>query len=74
MLDIHIAVIYFDLIIASPMEDFVVTSRMLRNCPVMIGYREMPIDLVLLDLQDFDMILGMDWLASYHAFIDCFGK
>eukprot|EP00261_Vitis_vinifera_P016511 XP_010645575.2 PREDICTED: uncharacterized protein LOC104877887 [Vitis vinifera] len=34
----------------------------------------MTVDLVLLDLQDFDVILGMDWLASYHASIDCFGK
>ena len=39
-----------------------------------IGYREMTVDLVLLNLQDFDVILGMDWLASYHAFVDCFGK
>ncbi|RVW12093.1 Retrovirus-related Pol polyprotein from transposon 17.6 [Vitis vinifera] len=31
-------------------------------------------DLVLLDLQDFDVILGMDWLASYHASVDCFEK
>ena len=41
---------------------------------MMIGYREMPVDLVLLHLQDFDIILGMDWLASYHASVDCFGK
>ncbi|RVW16032.1 Transposon Tf2-12 polyprotein [Vitis vinifera] len=54
--------------------DSVVASRMLRNCIVMIGYREMPVDLVLLDLQDFDVILGMDWLASYHASVDCFEK
>ena len=32
------------------------------------------VDLVLLDLQDFDIILGMDWFASYHASVDCFGK
>ena len=49
-------------------------NKILRDCCVMIGYREMTIDLVLLELQDFDMILGMDWLASYHAFVDCFGK
>ena len=36
------------------------TSRMLKNYLVMIGYQEMPVDLVLLDLQDFDVILGMD--------------
>ena len=34
----------------------------------------MTIDLVLLGLQDFDVVLGMDWLASYHASVDCFGK
>ena len=34
----------------------------------------MLVDLVLLNLQDFDVILRMDWLASYHAFVDCFGK
>ena len=56
----HISAMDFDLIVATPMGDYVVTSRILKNCPVMIGYREMPIDLVLLDLQDFDVILGMD--------------
>ena len=64
----------FDLFVATPLGDFVVVNKILRNCCVMIGYREMTVDLVLLDLQDFDVILGMDWLASYHAFVDCFGK
>ncbi|RVW69576.1 hypothetical protein CK203_066257 [Vitis vinifera] len=44
----------FDLIAATPMGVSVVTSKMLRDCLVMIGYREMPVDLVLLDLKDFD--------------------
>ncbi|RVW15017.1 Transposon Tf2-12 polyprotein [Vitis vinifera] len=44
----------FDLIVATPMRVYVVTSKMLRGCLVMISYREMPIDLVFLDLQDFD--------------------
>ena len=56
----HISAMDFDLIVAASMGDFVVTSRMLKNCPVMIGYREMPIYIVLFDLQDFDVILGMD--------------
>ena len=46
----HIAFMNFDLIVATPMGDFVVISRMLKNCFVMIGYRDMPIDSVLLDL------------------------
>ncbi|RVW93540.1 Retrovirus-related Pol polyprotein from transposon 17.6 [Vitis vinifera] len=74
LLGLPVASMDFDLIVATLMGDSVVASRMLRNCIVMIGYREMPVDLVLLDLQDFDVILGMDWLASYHASVDCFEK
>nr|CAN81227.1 hypothetical protein VITISV_038888 [Vitis vinifera] len=51
----------FDLFVATPLGDFVVVNKILRNCCVMIGYREMTVDLVLLNLQDFDVILGMDW-------------
>ena len=31
-------------------------------------------DLVILDIHDFDVILGMDWLCKYHANIDCHKK
>ena len=64
----------FDLFVATPLGDSVVLNKIIRDCCVMIGYKEMTVDLVLLDLQDFDVILGMDWLASYHASVDCFGK
>ena len=74
LLGIPVANMDFDLIVTTPVGDSIVTSKMLKGCLVMIGYREMPVDLVLLDLQDFDVILGMDWLASYHASVDCFRK
>ncbi|RVX00506.1 Transposon Ty3-G Gag-Pol polyprotein [Vitis vinifera] len=64
----------FDLFVATPLGDSVVVNKTIRDCCVMIGYKEMTVDLVLLDLQDFDVILGMDWLATYHASVDCFGK
>ena len=64
----------FDFNIATPIKDSVMASRMLRDCLVMIGYREMSVDLVLLDLLDFYVILGIDWLASYNPLVDCFGK
>ncbi|RVW62435.1 hypothetical protein CK203_064199 [Vitis vinifera] len=44
----------FDLFVATPLGDFVVVNKILRDCCVMIGYREMTVDLVLLDLKDFD--------------------
>ena len=64
----------FDLFVATPLGDFVMVNKILRDCCVMIGYKEMTVDLVLLDLQDFDVILGMDWLTSYHASVDYFRK
>ena len=35
---------------------------------------ELHVDLILLKLHDFDIILGMDWLTTHHALIDCFAK
>ncbi|XP_075082100.1 uncharacterized protein LOC107791632 [Nicotiana tabacum] len=32
------------------------------------------VDLLLLDMVDFDVILGMDWLSPYHAIFDCHVK
>ena len=31
-------------------------------------------DLKVLDMIDFNVILGMDWLSSYHAILDCHAK
>ena len=31
----------------------------------------MPVNLVLLDVMDFDVILGMDWLSQHFATVDC---
>ena len=50
LLGMPVASMDFALIVATPMGDFFVTSKMLKDCLVMIGHREMPVDLVLLDL------------------------
>lgn len=31
-------------------------------------------DLILLDMLDFDTSLVMGWLAPYHAVLDCYAK
>ncbi|PHU21986.1 Glucose-6-phosphate/phosphate translocator 2, chloroplastic [Capsicum chinense] len=32
------------------------------------------VDLIVLDMVDFDVILGMDWLSPYHTVLDYFAK
>ena len=61
--------INFDLIVATPLGRSIVDNIMFRGCLVMIGYMEMLVYLVLLDLQDFNVILGMDWLVSYYLIV-----
>ncbi|KAL2230621.1 UNVERIFIED_CONTAM: Transposon Tf2-12 polyprotein [Sesamum indicum] len=41
---------------------------------VRIGDVNLPIDLIVLDLKEFDVILGMDWLAQHKAIVDCYKK
>ena len=41
---------------------------------VIIGGQEFMADLILLDIHDFDVILGMDWLSRHHATVDCYRK
>ena len=35
---------------------------------------EFVVNLSVMPMKDFDVLLGMDWLASYHVVIDCFYK
>ena len=30
--------------------------------------------LVVLDMDVYDVVLGMDWLSAYHAMVDCYKK
>ena len=41
---------------------------------VIIGGQEFLADFILLDIHDFDVILGMDWLSRHHGTVDCYRK
>nr|CAD1817997.1 unnamed protein product [Ananas comosus var. bracteatus] len=43
-----------------------------RSCPVQSEHWIMPAELLVLrQLRNFDVVLGMDWLTRYYATIDC---
>jgi len=44
---------------------------MFENCPLSIDQEVFEADLIQLDLLEFDIILGMDWLSKHGATIDC---
>ncbi|GJR95266.1 putative reverse transcriptase domain-containing protein [Tanacetum coccineum] len=47
------------------------TNVILRGCTLGLLGHPFDIDLMPLELGSFDVIIGMDWLAKYHAMIVC---
>ena len=53
--------------VSTPVEDSIVVDWVYRLCKVTLMVYDTHADLKVLDMIDFDVILGMDWLSSYHA-------
>ena len=49
-------------------------SRWCDRLPLTIGKHVFPSDLIILESQGLDIILGMDWLLKYGQNIDCASK
>ncbi|KAA0025824.1 gag protease polyprotein [Cucumis melo var. makuwa] len=50
------------------------SKEKIKACQVEVANHMLNVTLLVLDIQDFDVILGMDWLSANHASIDCFHK
>ena len=57
--------------VSTPLSDELETDIVFPSCLVLVEGRELLADLVLLDVIEFDVIVGMDWLAQHYAIIDC---
>lgn len=58
-------------LVSIPVEEIILVYRGYRECRIIVGEMETLATLLVLDMSDFDVILGMDWLASCHATLDC---
>nr|GEX34168.1 putative reverse transcriptase domain-containing protein [Tanacetum cinerariifolium] len=59
------------LCISTPMQDSVRITHVYRNLPLQFDDKIHAINALPLDMCEFDIILGMDWLTEHHATIDC---
>ena len=50
--------------VSLPAGDPLLADRVVRDSRLLIEGQEFPEDLVALDMRDFDVVLGMDWLAE----------
>ncbi|XP_070037266.1 uncharacterized protein [Nicotiana tomentosiformis] len=54
--------------------DFMITIRVYRGYTVMVCSLQTSANLFELEMVDFDVIMGMDWLASCYENVDCHTK
>ncbi|XP_073275427.1 uncharacterized protein [Primulina huaijiensis] len=60
--------------IVLPSGDYIHSSSVIRACPVQVDEELLYADLIVIPMIEFDVILGMDWLSTYLAVIDCVAK
>ena len=57
--------------VGSPLGTRVSVDLICRGCELEISGILLTADLRVMDMTDFDVILGMDWLTTHRVVIDC---
>ncbi|XP_070004787.1 uncharacterized protein [Nicotiana sylvestris] len=57
--------------VSTPVGESITVARVYRGCVVTVRGRETLADFIELGMVDFDVIVGMDWLYSCFAKLDC---
>ncbi|XP_070003046.1 uncharacterized protein [Nicotiana sylvestris] len=60
--------------VSTPVRDSIIVDHIYCSCVVDIGGLETRVDLLLLDMVNFDVILRIDWLSPYLTILDCHAK
>ncbi|GAB2278265.1 hypothetical protein Dimus_039277 [Dionaea muscipula] len=63
-----------NVLVSTPVGSAVELNQICCGCGVEVCGRKLPVDLIALEMRGFDVILGMDWLSTHHARLDCHGK
>ena len=57
--------------VSSPLGTKVSVDQMFRDCELEISGILLTVDLRVMDMSEFDVILGMDWLTAHRFISDC---
>ncbi|KAL0551527.1 hypothetical protein IC582_010616 [Cucumis melo] len=60
--------------VSTPSGECMLSKEKVKACQIEIAGHVIEVTLIVLDMLDFDVILGMNWLAANHASIDCSRK
>ncbi|KAL0282091.1 UNVERIFIED_CONTAM: hypothetical protein Sangu_2970700 [Sesamum angustifolium] len=60
-----------DLCVSMPAGDVMLVNTVVRSCLIVVEGVTLYADLVVINLREFDVILGMDWLSCNLTLVDC---
>ena len=58
----------------TPLGEQILRTSVFKGCEVVVEGVVLKANLIPLEMTDFDVILGMDWLSNHRASMDCFTK
>ena len=59
---------------STPSGEVMLSKKKIEACQVEIANHVLDVTLLILDMRDFDVIVGIDWLSVNHTSIDCSRK
>ena len=70
-LGLEVEILEESLYLSSPLGIRARIGMICRGCELEISETLLKVDLSIMDMSEFDVILGMDWLTAYRVVIDC---
>ena len=62
------------LVVTTLLREQILRNTIFKGCEILIDGVVLKVNLIPLEMYDFDVILGMDWLSTHRALVDCFTK
>lgn len=63
-----------DLVITTHLGDSLLAYEVYKDCMIRVNDWELKANLIFLDIHDFDIMMGMDFLVANHASVELFRK
>ncbi|KAG8490852.1 hypothetical protein CXB51_014063 [Gossypium anomalum] len=57
--------------VSNPLGKHVIVDKVCKKCPLIVRGHYFPVNLMWLPFDEFDVILGMDWLTLHDAVVNC---
>ena len=62
------------LVVTTLLGEQIIRTFIFKGCEILIEGVVLKANLIPLEMWDFDVILGMDWLSIHRVLVDCFTK